>query len=176
MRKTIIAAVLFITTFCMFNGNIYCQSNSEKCSEKMLAMGIKFFPPEEWKEINVATSTQDGIAIFFTDPHGKAIINVVWNKRFGSNEASFNSALEEYRNFIKNFTQLLSEEKGFVSRTPCYIFTLKVVTQEETKQIKDYIISKNGKTYNLTYTASVEEFNNYLPIFEEMVSSFGILK
>lgn len=141
----------------------------------MSILGVRFTFPKWWKEVKAPYESENGIGIFLTHPQQKAVISIVWNKRLGTDQDSFHSALIGYRNTVKNTAKLISEEKISFVEVPCHVFIIEVETETK-KRIKDYVFFKNDKVYNVTYTASIEEFNNHLPVFEEMLRTFEVVK
>lgn len=168
-------AFLLLAIGCHFSIFVFAQTEINPYNEVVSTLGVRFIPPEGWQEVEAPHESEDGLGIFLTHPQQKAVISIVWNKRLGTDQDSFHSALIEYRDTVKNTAKLISEEETTFSRVPCYVFVVELNLTTGKKRVKDYVFFKNGKAYTLTYTAPIEEFNNHLPIFEKMLETFEVV-
>ncbi len=171
---------LLLAIGCYFSISVFAQTeidNFNNYSDVMATLGVRFIPPYGWRETKAEFTNEDGMGIFLVPAQGRAVINIIWNKRFGSDEKSFLSGLDEYRKFSRTYSasKIISEEEIILFDVPCYVFVIELNLTTGKKKIKDYVFFKNGKAYNVTYTAPIEEFNAYLPIFEEMLNTFELV-
>lgn len=160
---------------CFFCVPVFAQidtSAGNNYNDELSALGVVLIPPAGWKKRDAPCSADDGVGIFLAQPQNKAMISIVWNKRLGTDEESFHSALISYKETIKNIEKLISEKEISFSGSRCYVLDIEIGGKNKSR---DYIFFKNDKAYNLTYTASAEEFNNYLSVFEEMLRGFKML-
>jgi len=148
--------------------------------------GFSINPPSGWTVNDTGVSPP--IVVFFYGPvipetGGKININIA--------AGTATASLDEYVSGVKqwcalNFTNfnVVSEGHRNVSRLDCYELVVTWtympganVSNTHTFNIKQKLVLfvEKGKAYNIAFTASPANYDEYLPVFEESLQTFKLL-
>ncbi len=172
----IVLGILFAIT-----GNSYSQSYEEAIKSRkavdlqrkqaavpdsdLLQAGIRFIPPAGWKK------AQEKWGYFYDSPG--MVANIAVKKAEEMPYLSFLAGLS----MMKKTQKAIAEEKINFLGVPCTVFILKKVLDDgQVSQSKQFNWFKDGKAFQILYTALLPYFDTYLKDFEECLSSYEIVE
>lgn len=75
-----------------------------------------------------------------------------------------------------NFKLLESNSNSTLGGNPAYSITYNDKDQDGPYKGMDIVTIKNGKAYDISYTADPDRYDSVLPTVQTMINSFGLLK
>ena len=138
--------------------------------------GFGFDPPIGW------TSDESGlmgtIVIFYGPTEDNFTVNIVVTAGKLENEETLSGSIDEtidyYKNYFTNFT-LISSNSRTINDMPAHEIIYTYIQGVYNLKQKQVLVEKNRKTIILTYSASINSYDNYLNDFEQSAGSIEIV-
>ena len=127
----------------------------------LLKMGIRFVDPPGWRRV---VEREPGyVYVGFT------------RDRTASMSVSTQEIDEE--KFQRDVSTLTQKEQTSLAGTPCYVWLREDMHRDGFKvKRKTYTFFKNGKGYVIAFSSESDQFEAYLPAFEQAVSTFELVE
>jgi eukaryotic-like serine/threonine-protein kinase len=87
-----------------------------------------------------------------------------------------NDGIIDLKQSLKDFQLIGSTTNNVLSGLPAYISIYTYVDENITFEDMEIGAIKGDKVYILTYEAGMNEYDKYLPIIQQMINSFQIMK
>ena len=179
-KKILVFSMTFVLISITLTG---CFENDSTGSNALSGLGYQnsqygfgLNPPDGW---TIDENDQLEVVRFYGPTIDGTTINI------GISEPSYMAAgeslesvvitiLDYYHTYFTNFTEISNNSRtvnGMNAHDLVYTFTQGIY---ELKQMQ-IGIEKNKKTFVITFTASIESYDDYIALFEESISSFTIV-
>ncbi|HML04132.1 MAG TPA: hypothetical protein VK426_00015 [Methanobacterium sp.] len=165
----------------IFNNTINSSSASQDISKTFYNEGISFNYPTDWVQIptwlDKILSNDDYEIGFFIPPikNGGVVIDHYYLSDFGSSsiEEDFKSTVEDMKN--QNAT-IIKENKTIINNLTVYevINTNYDTYYDDNEKILYVETGKNQNAYIIQFYGEPNDFDEYLPLFEQVVSTIKI--
>ncbi|MGB7955239.1 MAG: PsbP-related protein [Candidatus Nitrosopolaris sp.] len=145
--------------------------------------GIKLQYPSSWdKEENGTRQDTETDVVTFSPPamNSNASLDVTINDISDEKDIALakyaSDGISDLKQSLKSFKLVGLTTNNVLSGLPAYKSIYTYADQNTIFKDMEIGAIKDNKVYILTYEAGINEYNNYLPIIQKMIDSFGITK
>ena len=145
--------------------------------------GIKLQYPSSWdKEENGTRQDTETDVVTFSPPamNSNASLDVTINDISDEKDIALakyaSDGISDLKQSLKSFKLVGLTTNNVLSGLPAYKSIYTYAYQNTIFKDMEIGAIKDNKVYILTYEAGINEYNNYLPIIQKMIDSFGITK
>ena len=194
MNKLLLVMVSLTTSFILINSAIVlhvptqvrAQSNNANNFQQYQNsnFGIKIQYPSDWKkQENKNYSVDNTEVVNFSSPISEDVVVSVDTVN-STTPTTTTTALKQYVNdsiisdlkTSPNFKLLESNANSTLGGNPAYSITYNNKDQNGPYKGMDIVTIKNGKAYDISYTADPDRYDSVLQTVQTMINSFGLLK
>jgi eukaryotic-like serine/threonine-protein kinase len=194
MNKVLLVMVSLTTSFILINSAIVlyvptqvrAQSNNTNNFQQYQNsnFGIKIQHPSDWTVAeNKNYSVDNTEVVNFSSPVSEDVVVSVDTVNSTTPTTTI-TALKQYVNdsiisdlkTSPSFKLLGSNANSTLGGNPAYSITYNDKDQNGPYKGMDIVTIKNGKAYDISYTADPDRYASVLPTVQTMINSFGLLK
>lgn len=197
MNKVLLVMVSLTTSFILINSAIVlyvptqvrAQSNNTNNFQQYQnsKFGIKIQHPSDWTVAeNKNYSVDNTEVVNFSSPVSEDVVVSVdtVNNINSTTPTTTTTALKQYVNdsiisdlkTSPSFKLLESNANSTLGGNPAYSITYNNKDQNGPYKGMDIVTIKDGKAYDISYTADPDRYASVLPTVQTMINSFGLLK